>query len=113
MINAKGKTVESLQASIIESAPAKRIGAYLILQDGKMVGKLLIKYPADGTGKLIVNLYDYNNHEIYYGFGYSGGYDWIDCALSGLSFGGHKFEDITISWQTQLSEWGYNTQWVI
>lgn len=113
MINAKGKTVESLQASIIESTVAKRLSAYLILSDGKMVGKLLIKYPTDGTGKLIVNLYDYTNHEIYYGFGYSGGYDWINCALHGLSFGGHKFEDIAIPWQTQFHNWGYDTQWVI
>lgn len=128
MKNAKGIEVKSERAWIDDSAPAKRISAYVILnkpQKGRdlppIAGKILVLRSREGMGRLTVNLYDWaipsEGSEVYYGWSTGCGYDKLSAALDGLKFGEHVFLDLggdnLKTWDEQLRAWGYDSRQVI
>lgn len=129
MINAQGKTIESERAWIDTSAAARRISVYAILMPAKdmtvgkkMAGKVLVHYPADGMGRLTVNLYDWSNSagisEVGYGSASGCGYDKITAAMAGLKFADHVLEDhgghnSIGGWSHQIAALGYDVYQLI
>lgn len=95
-----------------EQSPAwNRASAYVILKEGKEVGRLKCKWPADGMGPVEVFLWDWTNPEhtpdIQRGTAKGCGYDKLAAAVDGLCFGGMKFTDHPHDWRSTLETNGY------
>ena len=79
----------------VEKRPGPaRTGVYVILDDqtGKIAGKIIYAYPADGAGMLYASLWDWSNPGIGYRniqHGRAGGYGYDKCSecLDGMVFG--------------------------
>ena len=58
-----------------------RVAAFAILKDGQLVGKIAVKYPADGAGRLTVFVHEHG-FEMVKGFAGGYGYDKLEAAIS-------------------------------
>jgi hypothetical protein len=101
-----------------DSAPAKRISAYVILDStSQLVGKLHVLYPKDGLGRLRVTLYDWTKEgqlDSPSSAQVSGwGYNKLASAMSYLKFAGIKISDPPESWEKFLEKSGYKVKQVI
>lgn len=112
MIDIKGNDRSDERYMVENTSAGRKIGAWIILKDGKVVGKVLAHYSPGGTVK--VNVWDWTDPtkmpEVYYG---SDNFR-LDDALRGIPFGDMILPGKdSATWRDNLFAAGYYVQGVI
>ena len=96
---------------LMEAIEQANFGAWIILKDGEVKGKIIAKYPQNGVGRLRVALWDWETYQdIQEGWAGGYGYDKLSAALAGMSFNGIRLTDHPHDWERLLKEAGYKVQ---
>jgi len=112
MQDVNGKNRDGDRYKVEKTECGQRIGACIILKDGKVVGKVLAHFSPSGNVK--VNVWDWTDPNVMKEVMYGSDNFRIDDALRGIPFG-----DIILPgkdsayWYDNLRDAGYNVQWVI
>jgi hypothetical protein len=94
-----------------EQGTAGSVRAYIILSGSDYVGKINVKYPSDGAGRLRVFVWDWSDSakpcNIQQGTASGYGYDKLDSALEDCTFGGETIGQGNGTWEHRMRERGF------
>jgi hypothetical protein len=91
-----------------------RVSAFTIYRGSDFVGKILVKHPKDGAGRLEVFVWDWTDKEnvpnIQHGSATGFGYDKVAGALEGLTFAGKEWGS---DWEGDLLKGGFQLNRIV
>jgi hypothetical protein len=112
MKDVNGKNRDNDRYKVERTECGQRIGAHVILKDGKYVGKII--YHISRSGRVMVNVWDWTNPDIVGIVSYGDDNFTVGDALHGIKFGditlpgpGHQY------WYDNLRDAGYTVLGVI
>jgi len=112
MIDINGNDRSDERYMIEKTACGLKIGAWIILKDGNVVGKILAHFSPSGNIK--VNVWDWTNREVIKEVYYGEDKFRMDDALRGISFGDMVFPGPDCrTWNENLWHNGYQVIGVI
>lgn len=112
MIDIKGKYRDAEMNKVERTAAGKRIGAWIILKDGELVGKVLAHYTP--SGNVTVNIWDWTDKESIKDVWYGHDNFRIEDAMRGIPFGDMILPGKdSAQWYDNVRDAGYNVVYVI